>query len=192
MRRRTLLRRGVVLAALGLAGCTGQPGSDAEPTQPATTTAMAGTQSDTPSATERPTPSPTDTPAAMTTSGGGYERPAPAETATATASSTPTAAATPTAGQTVVVGPDGDFAFSPSSFEVAAGETVVWTWDSSNHNVRPSAQPDDADWSGTPGTDGSTYDEGYTYAHTFEVAGAYEYYCAPHRSLGMTGSFEVA
>lgn len=51
--------------------------------------------------------------------------------------------------------------------------------------------PEDSTWSGTPGGDGTTYDTGYVYEYTFEVAGEYEYYCAPHRSLGMTGSFTV-
>ncbi|MFC7193430.1 plastocyanin/azurin family copper-binding protein [Halosimplex aquaticum] len=72
------------------------------------------------------------------------------------------------------------------------GETVVWVWHSSGHNVRPESTPSGSDFSGTAGGDDRLYDEGHTLSHTFEVAGEYEYYCNPHRSAGMTGSFTVA
>ncbi|MFC7019286.1 MULTISPECIES: plastocyanin/azurin family copper-binding protein [Haloarcula] len=131
------------------------------------------------------------------------EEPTPTETATATATATatPTRTATPTtttatptqtateAAQRVAVGP-GDFVFDPETFSVPAGSTVLWEWASSNHNVKPSSTPDGSDWTGTPG-DGQTFDTGHTYAYTFEVPGEYAYFCRPHRSVGMTGSFTV-
>ncbi|WP_346430010.1 plastocyanin/azurin family copper-binding protein [Haloarcula regularis] len=39
--------------------------------------------------------------------------------------------------------------------------------------------------------DSQIFDTGHTYAYTFEVPGEYAYFCRPHRSLGMTGSFTV-
>ncbi len=92
----------------------------------------------------------------------------------------------------VTVGPGGSLAYEPDSLTIQPGTTVVWTWDSDNHNVVPSAQPDDADWSGTEGGDSETYNTGHEYEHTFEVEGDYEYYCTPHRQAGMTGTITVS
>jgi plastocyanin len=64
-------------------------------------------------------------------------------------------------------------------------------WHSSNHNVRPSSTPGGSDFSGTPGSEGDLYDEGYEFSFTFETAGEYEYHCSAHRSAGMTGSVTV-
>lgn len=156
MRRRTLLQRGAVLTALGLAGCTG--GGDDTPTE--TVPPETDTRTSTPTADEA-----TTSPTASPTSSGSFD-------------------------QVVTVGP-GALTFEPASFEIPVGGTVQWVWESSGHNVRPSATPDGADWSGTDGGDGTTYSADFTYSYTFEVAGAYDYYCAPHRSAGMTGTFTV-
>ncbi|MEF8828999.1 MAG: plastocyanin/azurin family copper-binding protein, partial [Haloarcula sp.] len=94
------------------------------------------------------------------------------------------------ADQEVAVAPGG-FSFDPETFEVPVGSTVLWVWEAGGHNVKPTATPEDSDWSGTPGDEGTTYSSGYEYAHTFEVAGEYEYHCVPHQSIGMTGSFTV-
>lgn len=133
-----------------------------------------------------PTPGPADTPT-----------PTPEQTAEPTDTSTPTPEPTPTptprpeVAAEVTVGPGGDLQFSPERVTVAAGETVRWIWDAPNHNVKPSSVPDGSDWAGTPGEEGKTFEAGYVYTHTFEVAGTYEYYCSPHRSAGMTGSVVV-
>lgn len=71
------------------------------------------------------------------------------------------------------------------------GETVVWVWHNSGHNVRATARPRGSDFTGTAGGDEDLYEEGHTFSHTFEVAGEYEYRCYPHRSIDMTGSFTV-
>lgn len=113
---------------------------------------------------------------------------------------TPTSAGTPTAtpspapdvAQVVEVAADVELRFAPDGFEIAAGETVRWTWVAGGHNVRADSTPADAEWQGTPGGDDTTYDEGSTYEYTFDVPGEYEYVCIPHESLGMTGSFTVA
>ncbi|MFC6953570.1 plastocyanin/azurin family copper-binding protein [Halorubellus litoreus] len=92
---------------------------------------------------------------------------------------------------TVVVGPNGDFRFAPSSVTIAVGDTVEWVWSSGGHNVVADSTPDGADWSGTEGAPSAVYDAGYEYSHTFEVAGTYAYYCNPHRGSGMTGEVVV-
>jgi len=96
--------------------------------------------------------------------------------------------------ETVVVGPDGNLVFRPGTDEalqITPGTTVEFVWESDNHNVVVESQPDDADWQGTPGAPDETYDTGYTYTHTFDVLGSYEYVCEPHRSAGMVGTVEV-
>lgn len=98
---------------------------------------------------------------------------------------------TPASSQTVTVGPGGSLSFDPDSFEVPVGTTVTWEWDSGGHNVRPDSMPSDSDWSGSEGGDGDTYGSGHTHSHTFEAAGEYSYYCAPHQSAGMTATFTI-
>lgn len=75
---------------------------------------------------------------------------------------------------------------------VSTGDTVVWVWHGSGHNVRATARPRGSTFTGTPGDKGTTYDEGYEFAHTFEVAGEYEYHCYPYRNLGMQGTVTVS
>ncbi|MDS0259810.1 plastocyanin/azurin family copper-binding protein [Haloarcula sp. S1CR25-12] len=139
-----------------------------------------GTESATPS--EASTETDTDSPVETQT-----DTDSPMETETETdATGTPDSA-----GQTVVVAPDGSLRFSPESFTVPAGSTVTWEWGGNGHNVKAETTPSGSDWSGTPGDGSTTYGSGHTYSHTFETAGEYEYYCAPHQSVGMTGSFTV-
>lgn len=92
--------------------------------------------------------------------------------------------------QVVAVAPDG-FQFDPDNFEIDAGETVHWIWKDSGHNLRVREKPDGSDWEGTPGTASDTYDEGYEHGQTFETPGEYRYFCAPHQTLGLEGSFTV-
>lgn len=178
MRRRMVLTRGAALATLGLAGCT--------------------------SGDNTPTQAPTDTPASTPTQGAGTVSPtgSPPDTATTdrepttktsspdeTSPDTPTSSPTPAPDQEVSVGPG--FSFEPATFEIPTGGTVLWIWEARGHNVKPSNTPSEADWTGTPGGEFETFDGGHTYWYTFEVPGEYDYYCAPHRSSGMTGSFSV-
>ncbi|MDZ7702129.1 MAG: plastocyanin/azurin family copper-binding protein [Halobacteriales archaeon] len=185
MRRRRFLRAGAAAAALGLAGCTGDGGD--EPTS--TATSAPDTQRSTPTDGEA-TMSPTDVHTATSTPMDGGTPTAETDAPTETPTRTPTATPRPSVDQEVEVGP-GSLSFEPSSFELPAGGTVRWVWQSGGHNVKPSATPDGSDWAGTPGGEFATFDAGHTYTVTFEVAGSYEYYCAPHRSSGMTGSFTV-
>lgn len=95
---------------------------------------------------------------------------------------------------TVEVGPERNLVFEPSGdrpLVVAAGTTVEFVWRSNVHNVVVDRQPDDADWQGSPGGDDDVYDEGFSFSHTFDVPGIYDFHCVPHESAGMTGTIVV-
>ena len=194
MDRRTLLAHGgaALAATVALAGCTGDGGGDGT-----TTTTDGGTET----TTERGTTTTDDGMETTTTEDGmettttdGTATTAETTDATTTEGETTTEATTTEGAQSsveVAVGAGGNLRFAPESFTLQAGGTVTWTWESGGHNVRPDGQPDGADWSGTEGGDGTTYGSGHTYEHTFETPGEYSYYCNPHQSFGMTGSFTV-
>jgi plastocyanin len=92
--------------------------------------------------------------------------------------------------ETVTVGPGGSLVFEPAELTIATGTTVNFVWDSNMHNVVPTSQPDGANWGGE-GEQGTTFDSGHEYSHTFDTTGTYEYVCTPHESAGMVGSIEV-
>jgi plastocyanin len=92
--------------------------------------------------------------------------------------------------KTVKVGPGGDLKFDPDKLTVTPGTTVKFVWESNGHNVVPESQPDGAGWEGSGGAS-ELFDSGHTYSHTFSTAGEYAYFCAPHKSAGMTGSITV-
>jgi plastocyanin len=183
MDRRHFLRAAAAAGIpVALAGCTGDgdDGGDGDATPTATDEPM-----DTPTATDEPTGTPTATDEPMGTPTATDE---PTDSPTATAEPTPTPTATPEPDQRVTVAPDGRLRFDPESFTIAAGDTVLWEWVASGHNVSPESQPDGADWAGD---DGSLYSSGYLYSNTFETAGEYRYHCDPHQGSGMVGSFTV-
>ncbi|MFC7140369.1 plastocyanin/azurin family copper-binding protein [Halosimplex aquaticum] len=172
MERRRFLQVGAATLATAVAGCglgTGAETPSDDDRSPTTTPRDTATPEPTASPTPEPTPTPTETP---------------------TETPTPTATVPPQAAQVVAVA-DGKRTFDPQVFEIEAGETVAWVWHSSGHNVRATARPRGSDFTGTAGGDKDFYDEGHTFSHTFDVAGEYEYYCYPHRNVGMTGSFTV-
>jgi len=122
-------------------------------------------------------------------------------TGTATGTSTGTGTATGTASGsgggggsgetvTVTVGPGGSLVFEPGTSEplqIAPGTTVEFVWDSDNHNIIVESQPDGANWQGHEPLENT----GFTYTHTFDTLGTYEYYCEPHRTAGMVATIEV-
>lgn len=179
MDRRRFLGRAGLLACFGVAGCVdGTDSTDTETeTQPPTETPTdTATRTRTP--TQRETETATRTPTATAT---------PTETPTETPTRTATATPAPES-VTVAVGPDGRFRFRPETFEVAVGGRVTWEWESNSHNIGVADTPDEASWSGH---DETLYDAGHTYSYTFETPGQYDYYCSPHRGIGMVGSFTV-
>ncbi|MFB6269903.1 MAG: plastocyanin/azurin family copper-binding protein [Halobacterium sp.] len=143
-----------------------------------------GTETSTPETTAGATTTDAQTTTATT---------ADATTGQATATTEATTAGTTADSDPVVVtvAPGGSLVFDPETVTVAAGTTVRWEWDAGGHNVRVASQPEGANWTGTEGSATDTYGSGHVYEFTFEVAGTYEYYCAPHRSAGMTGSVVV-
>ena len=91
---------------------------------------------------------------------------------------------------TVTVGPGGSLVYSPgtdSPLQIAPGTTVEFVWESNNHNIVVDAQPEGAGWEGHEPLENT----GFTYEHTFETLGTYEYYCQPHQTAGMVGTIEV-
>ncbi len=84
---------------------------------------------------------------------------------------------------TVTVGSEangGHFGFAPAAVRVSTGSSVVWEWTGlgSTHNV--------------VAEDGSfesklVAEAGHTFSRTFAEPGAIEYYCTPHRTMGMKG-----
>ncbi|UPV99497.1 plastocyanin/azurin family copper-binding protein [Halorussus gelatinilyticus] len=91
----------------------------------------------------------------------------------------------------VIVGPGGSLVFEPAELTIATGTTVKWVWESDNHNVVPSSQPEGANWQGTDGPPSKTYNTGHEYSHTFNTTGTFEYFCQPHKTAGMTGTITV-
>jgi len=185
-RRRFLRAAAAAGVPVALAGCTddgdGSDGGDGG----------GGDGGTSPTDTDEPTPTPTDA-EEPTQTDGETASPADEETPTETDTESPTATGTPTPepDMEVTVAPGGSLEFEPESFTISAGDTVLWTWDGSGHNVKPDGIPDESDWSGTPGDNLKTYGSGYTYVHTFEMTGSYDYKCVPHQSNGMRGSFTV-
>jgi len=92
--------------------------------------------------------------------------------------------------KTVEVGPGGNNVFVPGTDDplyAAPGTTVTFDWKSDGHNIVVEGQPSDASWSGYE----SLEDEGFSYQHTFETLGEYDYFCDPHKAVGMTGKIIV-
>lgn len=81
---------------------------------------------------------------------------------------------------TVSIGPEGDNDFEPLELEVPPDATVKWIWQSDNHTVSPRTLPADAEWRGVL----DPHDEGYTYTHTFDTIGVYQYLCEEHSGTG--------
>lgn len=98
-----------------------------------------------------------------------------------------------TGAHVVTVG-SGGLSFSPSTLTINVGETVRWVWAGSNHNVVSGTVAADNKFCSPTDTNCATAPtsaSGATYSHTFTTAGAYPYFCAPHRLAGMTGTITV-
>lgn len=76
-------------------------------------------------------------------------------------------------------------AFKPAAVHVSPGTKVTWKWTGSGgtHNV---VSKKDKFKSGSP-----VSKKGYTFSHTFKKGGIYNYFCQPHKSMGMKGSVAV-
>jgi plastocyanin len=84
----------------------------------------------------------------------------------------------------------GQYVFSPAVVWLEQDATVSWTVASGSHaitayhpdNDQPQRVPDDAE-----AFDSGILESGGTFEHTFGEPGVYNYYCTPHRGLGMVG-----
>lgn len=74
-----------------------------------------------------------------------------------------------------------NFAFSPQSFAVSAGDTVTWRND---QNIGHTVTSDSGSELNSP-----LIGQGQTYVHVFNSAGTFPYHCTPHPN--MTGSVVV-
>ena len=98
-------------------------------------------------------------------------------------------------------------AFTPRTFSVPVGTTVVWRNTSTrSHTVTAyeATLPEGATFFATGGYDSEAaareaWDSenagalinGQTFEHTFEIPGEYGYVCIPHETGGMVGTIEV-
>ena len=82
-----------------------------------------------------------------------------------------------------------NFSFSPDMLTIQAGETVEWQNTGGTHNVNGSQAtfPDNPEGFFS----GNAAPAPWTFSHTFNTPGTYNYQCDPHAGLGMTGTIVV-
>jgi plastocyanin len=78
-----------------------------------------------------------------------------------------------------------DFAFTPLSFTVQVGDTVVWTLTSGSHTTTSTSVP-----AGAASWDYTFTGPGDTFSYIVQVEGVYEYWCAIH-TIDMRASFST-
>lgn len=93
--------------------------------------------------------------------------------------------------------PGGPHYFDPIGVSVAPGETVRWVNSSGTHSST-AYEKSNAEAAVTRIPDGAAAWNSTTlskqeaaFDHTFEANGTYDYFCIPHRSLGMVGRVVV-
>jgi plastocyanin len=99
-------------------------------------------------------------------------------------------AVAPAAADTVTVkmGADnGMLAFDPANVTIKKGDTIKWV----NNKLPPhNIMFEDASMS-EKSHDAMLFSPGESYEVTFDTAGTFSYYCAPHRGAGMAGKVTV-
>lgn len=168
MDRRAYLKKVTTVAAAGLAGCVAP---NAETETPAGETP---TEAGTPTSAEMETPGETETPAGEETPTGDAELPSTVQ----------------------MVTEDGEYYFDPVGLLVEQGETITWRIESGAHSSTAYHPDNDDDASripegAEPWDSGILSEQGATFDYTFEVGGTYDYYCTPHKTLGMVGRIVV-
>ncbi len=78
-----------------------------------------------------------------------------------------------------------EYYFDPIGLHVQPGDTVRWTIDSGTHSS--TAYEDRIPENAEPWDSGTLAEEGASFEYTFEEPGTYDYYCIPHKTLGMIG-----
>ncbi|MFB6138055.1 MAG: plastocyanin/azurin family copper-binding protein [Halobacteriaceae archaeon] len=182
MNRRDLLATLSATAPL-LAGCGGDGGAGGDGT---TTAPAVGDGTTATSTTVSPTASATPTAAGTTASDGPTSTAAPTTGGTAAGTTTAgtTAAPTTTAADLTATVSLVSSTFDPVRLDVAVGTTVTWTnEDGYDHDVTSATFSSGAtswDYMASLGA-------GESASHTFQSAGAYEYYCTIHGQSSMCG-----
>ena len=95
-----------------------------------------------------------------------------------------------TSGATHVVNV-GDFAYVPAKLTIAVGDTVRWVWTEGTHTVTEGTDCT----AKAGGFDSARHAAAFTYQHTFDVAGRFDYFCDYREHctmMGQVGSVEVA
>lgn len=131
----------------------------------------------------------------------GDEQPSPPPTDTETSTPTKTVSPRPSSTgdeRTVLMVTEGsEYFFDPIGLFVQPGETVTWeirndlhsstAYKKGNGPAETTRIPEDADtWNSD-----ILQEKGATFQHTFEVEGTYDYFCIPHKTLGMVGRLVV-
>lgn len=84
----------------------------------------------------------------------------------------------------VTIAPGGNLLFSPDPVNINVGDTVLWTWGSSNHSTTSGISPNpDGKW------DSGVHNPPFTFPFTFNTAGSFPYFCSVHF---FTGTVNVA
>jgi len=93
--------------------------------------------------------------------------------------------------QVAMITEGSEYYFDPIGQFVEPGTTVEWVNESGAHSSTAYAEgnggaevtriPDEAD----PWNSEILSEEGATFSYTFEVQGTYDYFCIPHKTLGM-------
>jgi plastocyanin len=79
-----------------------------------------------------------------------------------------------------------DDVFVPSSSSIHVGDSVVWVWDGSDHNVTSTSHP--AAWTASATKTSTTF----RFTNTFNATGSFPYECTVHADVGMLGTINVA
>lgn len=90
----------------------------------------------------------------------------------------------------VMSGKSNEMRFTPQDITINQGDTVKWINEKSvYHNIRSikKGTPDGAETLKSP----ALRKENDSWSYTFNVTGRYDYFCVPHRSMGMIGSITV-
>lgn len=77
--------------------------------------------------------------------------------------------------------------FNPTNLTVFQGETVEWVNTGGSHNVNGTQTT----YPNNPESFGNAVSAGWTFQHTFNTKGFYNYQCDPHVGLGMVGTVTV-
>lgn len=119
-------------------------------------------------------------------------------TTTKTQGTTGGAGGTKASSNTVMMITEGsDYYFDPIGLSVETGDTVTFEIKNGNHSAT-AYQKGTSSASVTRIPEGSEVfnsevlsEQGATYEHTFETTGTYDYFCIPHKGLGMVGRIIV-